>query len=183
MTQQWFPQEVPGLLLSTPLAVSDARGVFTKVISGPLGDQEPLELDEVFWSRSRRGVLRGMHVQIPPRAGRKVVFVTSGRVRDFIVDLRVGSPWFGRLWETQLSEGSGALLIPAGCAHGFEAVSDDVTMVYLQEGAYDSSTDTGVRWDSVGIIPDSEDPVISERDLSLIPLGEFASPFVWLVDD
>jgi len=180
VTLQWSVCEVPGLLLSSPLMAADTRGLFTKVISGQLGSQEPLVLDEVFWSRSDKGVLRGMHVQIPPKAGRKIVFLTSGRVRDFIVDLRVGSPWFGRLWETQLAEDSGALLIPAGCAHGFEAVTDGVTMVYLQEGTYDSATDTGVRWDSVGIIPVADEPVVSERDQGLVPLSEFDSPLVWV---
>ena len=176
---QWSACEVPGLLLSTPYAASDSRGLFTKLISGPLGEQEPLSLDEVFWSRSQKGVLRGMHVQIPPRSGRKIVFVTSGQVRDFVVDLRVGSPWFGRVRETQLTEDSGALLIPAGCAHGFEALTDDVTMVYLQEGTYDSSTDTGVRWDSVGIDPKAPTSVISDRDRRLPPLDVFESPFTW----
>lgn len=179
MTLQWSACEVPGLLLSTPYAARDIRGLFTKVISGPLGQQEPLSLDEVFWSRSHKGVLRGMHVQIPPRSGRKIVFVASGHVRDFVVDLRVGSPWFGRLRETQLTEDSGALLIPAGCAHGFEALTDDVTMVYLQEGAYHPSADTGVRWDSVGIVPQTPDPRVSERDQSLPAFYDFVSPFTW----
>jgi len=179
VTLQWSSCEVPGLLLSSPLTVADTRGLFTKVISGQLGSQEPLVVDEVFWSRSDKGVLRGMHVQIPPQAGRKIVFLTSGRVRDFIVDLRVGSPWLGRLWETQLAEDSGALLIPAGCAHGFEALTDGVTMVYLQEGTYDSATDTGVRWDSVGIIPQAQEPILSHRDRNLPPLEEFSSPFSW----
>lgn len=179
MTLQWSVCEVPGLLLSTPYAASDSRGLFTKVISGPLGDQEPLALDEAFWSRSHRGVLRGMHVQIPPRAGRKIVFVTSGHVRDFVVDLRVGSPCFGRVWETNLWSNAGALLIPAGCAHGFETLSDDVTMVYLQEGTYDPSTDTGVRWDSVGIVPQIPEPLVSERDQRLPAFDEFTSPFTW----
>jgi len=180
---KWTRLEVPGLALSSPQVSRDIRGTFTKILSGEFGGQDGFHVDEVFWSRSDKGVLRGMHVQIPPKAGRKIVFLTSGRVRDFIVDLRVGSPWLGRLWETQLAEDSGALLIPAGCAHGFEALTDGVTMVYLQEGTYDSATDTGVRWDSVGVIPMADKPVVSERDQGLVPLSEFDSPFVWIDDD
>lgn len=171
--------EVPELFKSSPFALEDDRGLFTKVLSGAISEQERLRIDEVFWSCSHRGVLRGLHVQVPPRAGRKIVFVTSGQVRDFIVDLRVGSPWFGRVWETRLSAGSGALLVPAGCAHGFEAVTSNVTMVYLQEGTHDPATDTGVRWDSVGIKAHEPSPIVSPRDQSLPAFEDFESPFTW----
>ena len=105
--------------------------------------------------------------------------VTSGRVRDFVLDLRRGSPWFGRLWEGKVSDRDGALLIPAGCAHGFEALSDEVTMVYLQEGSYNEASDTGVLWSSTGLVPHTTDPTVSIRDSQLPPLQQFDSPFIF----
>ena len=180
MAVQWTPQEVPGLLQSSAINSQDNRGSFTKVLSGELPDQPQLSPDEVFWSSSHRGVLRGLHVQVPPHAGRKMIVLTSGEVRDFVVDLRVGSRWFGRLWEAQITPKSGALLIPAGCAHGFEALTDDVTMVYLQEGTYDPMSDTGVLWSSLGIQVSSPSPIVSPRDSSLPAIEEFESPFTWV---
>lgn len=179
MTGKWIPCEVPGLLKSSPFASEDDRGEFRKVLSGSFPGQDRLRVDEVFWSRSHRGTIRGLHVQTPPRAGRKVVLVTSGEVRDFVVDLRVGSPSYGLPWETRLDRDSGALLIPAGCAHGFEALSDDVTMVYLQEGTYDPASDAGVLWSSVGIQASTARPIVSLRDQSLPEFVNFESPFVW----
>jgi dTDP-4-dehydrorhamnose 3,5-epimerase len=180
VTVEWMSCEVPELLKSSCFAANDDRGAFRKVISGRLPGQELFRLDEVFWSRSHRGVLRGLHVQTPPRAGRKIVFVTSGEVRDFVVDLRVGSPSYGLPWETRLDHDSGALLIPDGCAHGFEALTDDVTMVYLQEGTHDPSSDTGVLWSSVGIHASSSSPIVSPRDNSLPTFEDFESPFTWV---
>lgn len=179
MPVEWTPCDVPGLLQSAASFFEDDRGTFTKVLSGDLADQPPLAPGEVFWSRSHRGVLRGLHLQVPPEEGRKLIFVTSGEVRDFVLDLRVGSPWFGRVWEANLASSTGALLIPDGCAHGFEALTDNVTMVYLQEGAYDPSADTGVLWSSVGIEPHTASPIVSSRDRSLPALENFVSPFTW----
>ena len=180
MAVEWTPKEIPGLLQSSAINSQDDRGSFTKVLSGELPGQRQLRPDEVFWSRSQRGVLRGLHVQVPPHAGRKMIALTSGEVRDFVLDLRVGSPWFGQIWETTLTPSAGALLIPAGCAHGFEALTDDVTMVYLQEGTYDPSSDTGVLWSSVGIQASTPSPIVSPRDSSLPAIGDFESPFTWV---
>ncbi len=180
MAVEWTPREVPGLLQSSAINSQDDRGSFTKVLSGDLPNQPPLTPDEVFWSKSHRGVLRGLHIQVPPNAGRKMIALTSGEVRDFVLDLRVGSPWFGRLWEANLTPSVGALLIPTGCAHGFEALTNDVTMVYLQEGMYDPACDTGVLWSSVGIQASTPSPIVSPRDSSLPAIGDFESPFTWV---
>ena len=176
---EWTTCEVPGLLQSSPFTSNDNRGSFTKVLKGDLPGQPALVPDEVFWSHSRRGVLRGLHVQVPPHEGRKMIMVTSGEVRDFVLDLRHGSPCFGRLWEETVSSQDGALLIPAGCAHGFEALSDEVTMVYLQEGLYDEASDTGVLWSSVGLVPRMIHPTVSIRDSQLPSLHQFNSPFTF----
>lgn len=179
MSIDWVPSGVPNLLVAEPIRVSDCRGSFTKLLSGPLGDQRPFQLDELYWSRSVEGVIRGLHVQMPPKSGRKIIFVTEGTVRDFVLDLRIGSPWFGKVWETQLTPTSGAVLIPEGCAHGFEVLEGEATMAYLQEETFDASIYSGVLWSSAGIEAVSLSPIVTEKDASLPRLDSFESPFRW----
>jgi dTDP-4-dehydrorhamnose 3,5-epimerase-like enzyme len=132
---------------------------------------------EIFWSTSEVGVFRGMHFQIGVRATRKVVFVTTGVVRDFVLDLRVGSPTFKRLWETELSAETGGLVIPVGCAHGFEVLQGPAAMVYGQEEHFSPESDAGINFESAGVRLLSADPVISDRDRALPLLDSYDSPF------
>jgi len=138
-----------------------------------------LQPDEVFFSVSRQGTVRGMHAQKGQAAGHRLVFVTTGRARDFVIDLRVGSPTFGEVVENTLTPGGLSVLVPPGCAHGFEALQDDTTMVYVQEGAHQPDLDIGVHWSACGFTPITEQPVVSERDEALPKLNDFVSPFRW----
>jgi dTDP-4-dehydrorhamnose 3,5-epimerase len=166
-----------GAFLTARTAFVDSRGSFTKI----LGEDDSVDGDfvtrEVFWSRSTRGVVRGLHVQLPPRATRKLVFVTHGAIIDFALDLRVGSPSQGRVLSTPLDETTGGLVIPAGCALGFEVVSDEASMVYCQEDYYSAEHDGGVLLTSVDIGLQSREPVLSDRDLALPAFTHFVSPF------
>lgn len=157
-------------------AIVDSRGTFSKVMAD---DDAPsgFRAAEVFWSRSTRGTVRGLHVQLPPAAASKVVFVVEGEVRDFVLDLRVGSPTFGLVAEWTLSPEAGALHVPVGCAHGFEVTSDNAVMVYLQSSPHAPACDTGIDVRSVGIELRSADPVMSPRDRALPLFAEFDSPF------
>ncbi len=178
MSGPWRSTPIPGAHLTGRLPVDDRRGSLTKILgSGDDVPGEPFVVREVFWSRSDRGVFRGLHVQLPPRATRKIVFVTHGAVRDFLLDLRRGSPTEGRVWETELDATAGGLLIPAGCAHGFEVVGDGAAMVYLQEDFHSAEHDAGVHYASAGITLAADEPLSSERDRALPPLAQFASPF------
>jgi dTDP-4-dehydrorhamnose 3,5-epimerase-like enzyme len=118
-----------------------------------------------------------MHFQIPPRSTRKVVFAAAGVIRDFVFDMRAGSPTFRKLFETELTEQSGGLVIPTGCAHGFEVLQGPATMVYGQEEHFSLETDAGINFESVGVRLMSRDPVISERDRALPAFESFDSPF------
>lgn len=169
---------IPGLFLTTREGLLDSRGSFTKILGeGDDVDAPPFVTREVFWSRSTRGVLRGLHVQLPPRSTRKLVFVTHGAVRDFVLDLRVGSPTYHAVLEIPLDERSGGLVIPDGCAHGFEVVSDEAAMVYLQEDFHSPEHDSGVLYTSAGVVPVADGPIVSARDLALPSLEDFTSPF------
>lgn len=178
VSQPWQPTSLPGVYRTSRPVLSDERGIFLKVL-GELdqGDAEPFVTREVFWSQSKRGVIRGLHVLLPPKSTRKLVFVTQGAVRDFVLDLRVGSPAYGEVHEFALDDRSGGLVIPDGCAHGFEVVSDEASMVYLQEEFHSPEHDVGVLYSSAGIVSVAREPIVSARDLALPDLADFRSPF------
>ncbi len=158
----------------------DDRGSFHKILGeGDEGDAKAFTVREIYWSHSVRGTFRGLHVPLPPRPSRKVVFVAHGVVRDVIVDLRRGSPTEHQLWQTELTTTSGGLVIPEGCAHGFEVLSDDAAMVYGQEDFYSPEHDGGILFTSAGVELSADQPIISARDLDLPSLAEFDSPFVF----
>jgi dTDP-4-dehydrorhamnose 3,5-epimerase len=128
---------------------SDARGSLSRLFSAAelaaLGWRRPVAQVNHSVSR-RRGTLRGMHFQHPPHAEMKLVTCLSGVVLDVAVDLRADSPTFLRHVARELSaDNLRALLIPEGCAHGFQALTDDVTLLYLHSAAYAPEAEGGVN--------------------------------------
>lgn len=170
---------IPGLFTLDKPPFSDSRGSFHKILCEPPTDSKPFNCDEIYWSSSEQGVARGMHLQIPPFHGRKLVFATLGVVRDVVIDLRVGSPTYHQVWETELTPESPGVLIPAGCAHGFIVTEGPAILVYAQEGAYSRDCDTGVNIHSIDTGDLTSHIVISERDQQLPQLAEFISPFTF----
>jgi dTDP-4-dehydrorhamnose 3,5-epimerase len=160
----------------------DARGTLIKPFTQPSFTQAGLEARwrECFWSVSHLGVIRGFHAQHPPHELEKLVFCASGATHDVVLDLRVGSPTYGRTAEVTLAaERANALYVPRGVAHAFQALTDEATLVYLVTAEHAPEADHGVRWDSVPVEWPLPPGPISERDRSLPPLGSFASPFRW----
>ena len=101
-------------------------------------------------SKSCKGTLRGLHWQAPPFAQSKLVRVTKGTVIDVAVDVRVGSPTFGKHVSVKLSdENNFQLFIPRGFAHGFIALTDDVIFQYKCDNLYNKESERAVRWDSI----------------------------------
>lgn len=178
MSVPWRETEIPGLFRTDRPRLADSRGGLIKILGeGDSGEAAPFVAREIFWSLSETGVFRGMHFQIGSRATRKVVFVTHGVVRDFVLDLRRGSPTFTQVWETELSPETGGLVIPVGCAHGFEVLDGPAAMVYGQDEHFSPETDAGINADSAGIRLRSAQPVISDRDRALPALDTFDTPF------
>ena len=135
-------------------------------------------------SSKRAGTLRGLHFQLPPAAQAKLVSVLRGRVLDVAVDIRRGSPTFGKHVATELSAESGRqLYIPVGFAHGFLTLEDDVVVMYKVSDYYAPAHDSGIRWNDPEIaIPwpcKDADIIISDKDRRLPLLKEFASPFAY----
>ena len=127
-------------------------------------------------SRSSRGVLRGLHYQLR-RPQAKLCRVARGEVLDIAVDIRVGSPHFGRWVGAILSdENMRALYIPRGFAHGFVVRSETVDFLYKCSDYYDAGDDCGVLWNDPGIAIDWDvaSPVLSAKDQGYLPLGEIS---------
>ena len=132
----------------------------------------------------RAGTLRGLHFQLPPAAQAKLVSVLRGRILDVAVDIRSGSPTFGKYVSIELSAENGRqLYIPVGFAHGYLTLEDDVVLVYKVSDYYAPAYDSGICWNDPDIaIPwpfKDADIITSDKDRRLPVLKEFASPFAY----
>ncbi len=159
---------------------TDARGTFVKAFHESTLKENGINftLRESYFSFSKKDVIRGMHFQLPPYHHSKIVFCPQGVILDVIVDLRKDSPTFRQFFTQELSgENHKAFYIPEGFAHGFKALTDEALTYYLVSTEYNKSSDTGIRYDSIGFDWDVKDPILSARDLSFVGLGEFLSPF------
>ncbi|WP_275788456.1 dTDP-4-dehydrorhamnose 3,5-epimerase family protein [Pararhizobium gei] len=138
-----------GLLVLTRKAVTDDRGFLSRLFCDEdlraFGWQGRLaQLNET--GTVHRGTVRGMHFQRPPHAEIKLVTCTRGRILDVAVDIREDSPTFLQHVAVELSEENGrSLLIPKGFAHGFQALSDDVRMIYAHSEPYSASAEAGLH--------------------------------------
>lgn len=178
MRVAWNELAIPGVFMSTEGVFGDQRGSFHKII----GESEtpgpcPFNLAELYWSRSARGTVRGFHFQLPPHAVRKVVFVTHGSIRDFMLDLRVGSPTEQQILEVRMTPQSGGLVVPGGIAHAFEVLEENSIVCYAQDAVFEESSYAGIRLESTGITLETATPIMSERDQRFPTLSEFISPF------
>lgn len=121
-------------------------------------------------SRSRQGVLRGLHYQLDPKAQGKLVRVTRGAVFDVAVDIRRTSPSFGDWLGVELTEDNHKQIwVPPGFAHGFVALTDPADVLYKVTEYYSREHDRAIRWDDPDIAIDwplKEEPILSEKDAS-----------------
>jgi len=174
--------EIPGFLEIHPAILRDERGSFTKTFQAAAFAEKGLQLvfAEEYHTVSKKNVLRGLHFQVPPAACAKIVSCVSGTVTDAVVDLRKGSPAYGKFAVRTLGPETGTLLyIPPGVAHGFYVVDGDAVMLYKVTAPYSPPHDTGILWNSAGIPWPSAAPIVSARDRAFAPLGSFDSPFVF----
>lgn len=158
----------------------DERGSFLKIFEDDIFKKSGIdfEMNESYFSFSKKGVIRGMHFQNPPYDHCKIVFCPQGAILDVIVDLRKNSPTFSHYLATELSAANRkAYYIPKGFAHGFKALTDDAVTFYYVSTVYNKDNDTGIRYDSFGFDWDEKSPVISERDLSFLSLKDWAPVF------
>jgi dTDP-4-dehydrorhamnose 3,5-epimerase len=173
--------------LITPRKFGDHRGFFSEVFNAGLLHQHGIETDFVQDNHSlsvETGTVRGLHFQTPPHAQGKLVRVASGRVLDVAVDLRRGSPSYGRHVTAELSAANWAQIwVPPGFAHGFCTLEPGTQVLYKTTDYYAPQNDAGIFWadEALGITwPTSiVGAVVSDKDARLPRLQNFASPFVW----
>jgi len=171
---------IPGCFELVPPAFRDNRGSFVKHFHRDQFEALGLEtcFPEEFYTRSSARVLRGLHCMVPPFDQVKVVTCVFGSVLDAVVDLRRGSPTYGKYILTALdAERCNMLYIGKGMAHGFYVPTGEAVLLYRVSTMHSPLHDKGIRWDSAGIPWQVSDPVVSSRDMALPTLQDFECPF------
>ncbi len=157
----------------------DERGDFGKIW---VREEFPgFSIAEAFYSRSKKDVIRGFHYIMRPATQKRIVVCLKGRVRDVVVDIRKGSPTFGKYVSVELdAEKSTGVFIGKGFAHGFHSLDDSIVF-YLIDGKYEKALDKGVRWDDPQIKVDwgVRRPILSERDAKHPLLKDAENNFVY----
>ena len=168
--------DLEGVLLLEPQTFRDPRGLFLETYHreryAAAGIDASFVQDNYSWSKSK--TLRGLHYQLTRPQG-KLVTVVQGSVFDVVVDVRKGSPTFGRSYEVELSnENMRQLYIPQGYAHGFCVLTDEAGFFYKCTDFYRPDDERGVRWDdpALRIAWPLSDPIISAKDRAYKTLAE-----------
>ena len=171
-----------GLLIIKPSVFEDERGYFFESYNHEKFLAEGLDLKFVQdnESKSKKGVLRGLHFQAPPFAQGKLVRVMRGSVLDVAVDIRQNSPTYGK-WESIVLSGNNKWMywIPAGFAHGFVTLEDDTIFFYKCTNVYNKASEGSVNWNDPDLKIDwgVSEPIISDKDKIAPGFRDFNSPF------
>lgn len=178
------PTTLPGVILVTPDRFGDSRGFFSESWSQTRFSKKGFDINFVQDNHSlshQVGTIRGLHFQSPPRAQNKLIRCGRGALFDVAVDIRKGSPTYGRWVGEELSfENGKQLLVPEGFLHGFITLQPDTEIVYKCSDYYAPECDGAVRWDSCGINWNFDGtPILSEKDQIAPTLADFESPFVY----
>jgi len=173
---------IPDVILVEPVVFPDQRGFFAELYKRTdyLANNIPYDFVQINMSFSRRGVVRGLHYQLRPMEQGKLVTVLKGKIVDVAVDIRKGSPWFGKYVMVELSADKPQLLwVPPGFAHGFQALEDSLVL-YLVTKEYSPQHERCIRWDDseIGIPwPIREKVILSEKDKKCPPLKQAETNF------
>jgi len=178
--------DIAGPLLITAKRFGDARGFFAETYSartfGAAGIDAVFVQDNL--SRSAEaGTIRGLHFQTPPHAQVKLLRAPHGRFLDVIVDIRKGSPWYGKHIAVELSaENFSQLLVPIGFAHGLCTLEPDTEAAYKVTDFYAPECDSGISWNDPALAiawPEFAGAQVSAKDALLPGFAELDSPFVY----
>lgn len=172
------------IIYFAPRRFSDSRGWFSEVYNRRREAGHGITVDFVqdnLSYSSRAGTIRGIHFQRPPHAQAKLVRCSRGRLIDYVVDLRRGSPTYGHHVSALLTAEQGEqLFVPVGFGHAFVTLEPDSEISYKVSDHYAADCDGGLRYDCPDIAidwPDVGEAILSERDLALPMLVDFDSPF------
>jgi dTDP-4-dehydrorhamnose 3,5-epimerase len=164
--------DFPGLLIFEPKVFEDSRGYFFESYNQNVCRSEGVHIDFVQdnQAQSSYGVIRGLHYQLDPHAQTKFIRVLSGAILDVVVDLRTGSPTFGKSYSIELSATNKLqLLVPHGFAHGYSVLSATSEVFYKCDQFYNKEAEAGIAYNDPSLAIDwkipEEKQIISEKDL------------------
>lgn len=176
--------EIPEVIIIEPKIIGDNRGYFFESFNQiefekNIGKINFIQDNE---SKSGRGVLRGLHFQNPPYTQAKLVRCIEGEILDVAVDIRKGSPTFGKHIVVKLSgENKKQLFVPRGFAHGFIVQSETATIAYKVDNVYSPESDSGIIWNDPNLDIDwqflNKEVILSEKDKNLSKLEDLNNPF------
>ncbi len=178
--------DIPGLLVFEPAVFEDSRGYFFESYNEKIFHENGIDFRWVQdnQSSSMYGVIRGLHYQLPPFAQSKLIRVLKGKILDVAVDIRKGSPTYGKSFTQKLSaKNKKQLFIPAGFAHGFSVLSKEAEVLYKCDCFYNKETEAGIIYNDAELsinweIP-LQDAIISEKDKTLPSLAQCNNSFVF----
>lgn len=174
---------IKDLLLIKPKVFQDNRGFFLEFYSERTFKDSGIEIKFVQDNHSfsvKKGVIRGLHFQLPPNAQTKLVRVTRGAAYDVAVDLRKNSPTYGKWQGFELTaENFNMLYVPQGFAHGFCTLEENTEVMYKNDNFYAPESEAGLRWNDPTLNIDwpVKDPMLSEKDANAPFFRDFKSPF------
>ncbi len=173
-----------GPLIIQPKVFADSRGYFFESFSDKLFTDLgiPYKFVQDNQSLSQKGTVRGLHFQANPHAQGKLVRVVQGAVLDVAVDVRVGSPTYGKHFDIELTaENKTMFWVPPGFAHGFSVLEDNTIFLYKCTNLYNKPSEGGLLWNDpeLNINWQVNNPIVSEKDLLLPTLQYLQSPFTY----
>jgi dTDP-4-dehydrorhamnose 3,5-epimerase len=180
-----FPTDISGVLVLKPRFFQDARGYFVETYNQRAARAAGLVADFVQDNQAfslQRGTVRALHFQVPPHAQAKLVRVLRGAIYDVAVDLRAGSPTYGR-WvaATLTAQGGEQIFVPHGFAHGYCTLEADTEVAYKVDDYYAPDREQGLIWNDPTLAIDwpvaAPDAVLSDKDRKLPRFADFVSPF------
>ncbi len=176
--------EIDGVLLIEPRVFPDERGFFFESFNDKRYKESGLELDFVQdnVSLSKKGTIRGLHYQVGDFAQGKLCQVVKGEVLDVAVDIRHGSPTFGKYVEAELTgDNHLQLWLPPGFAHGFSVLSDEAIFLYKCTALYDKDSERSIIYndEDLGIDWRVTEPKVSDKDLEAKPFKEIEKDFIY----
>jgi dTDP-4-dehydrorhamnose 3,5-epimerase len=181
---KFITTEIPDVYIIEPSVFGDNRGYFLESFNLEKFEKNvgKIKFVQDNESKSFRGVLRGLHFQKPPYNQAKLVRCTEGSVMDVAVDIRKGSPTYGKHIAVELSgENKRQLFVPRGFAHGFAVLSETAVFAYKVDNKYAPEYDSGIRYDDKELIIDwsltEEEVQLSDKDKNLSSFKDFDSPF------
>ena len=179
---EFIKTKLEGLLIIQPKVFGDNRGCFFESFSQHLFEQNGVIANFVQdnQSISKKGVVRGLHLQAPPYTQAKLVRVVHGAALDVAVDIRKNSPTYGQYVSVRLDTIQNNMFwIPRGFAHGFVALEDDTVFVYKTDNYYNKASEMAIRWDdpTLNIDWNIKQAIVSEKDNENPFFKDFISPF------